>query len=83
MLKWESMVLCINLMWPLQLIPLDGGVVGGEVEEEQFQGAGGPTDQRHDSFDQPPTYNQKWEDEEDDWEAEQREQGGTYTCTRF
>ena len=37
------------------------------MEEDQFQGAG-ETEQRHDSFDQqPPTYNQKW-DEEDDWE---------------
>ncbi len=47
------------------------------MEEDQFQGAG-ETEQRHDSFDQqPPTYNQKW-DEEDDWEAEQREEDGMY-----
>ena len=48
------------------------------AEEEQFQGGG-----RHDSFD-PPEYNQqKWEDEEEDWEAEQRERddgGCGYGC---
>ena len=38
------------------------------AEEEQFQGGG-----RHDSFDQPEYNQQKWEDEEEDWEAEQRE----------
>ena len=46
----------------------------GGVEDEQFQGAG-DIEERHDSFDQPPSYNQKW-DEEEEWETEQREDDG-------
>ncbi len=67
-------ILHLTIMWPLQLLG-GGDAPGEEVEVDQFQGAG-EVDQRHDSFDQPPTYNQKWE-EEDDWETEQREEDGT------
>ena len=30
---------------------------------------------RHDSFDQPPNYDQTWDDEDEDWETQQQESG--------
>ncbi len=65
----------MTVVWPLQLVSGGGGATMGGVEDEQFQGAG-DIEERHDSFDQPPSYNnQKW-DEEEEWETEQREDDG-------
>ncbi|XP_064384617.1 sorting nexin-33-like [Halichondria panicea] len=61
----------------VELVSGGGGATMGGVEDEQFQGAG-DIEERHDSFDQPPSYNnQKW-DEEEEWETEQREDDGGY-----
>lgn len=47
------------------------GMGNGVVDEDQFQAE----NYRHDSFDQQQPQATKWQDEEEDWETQQREEG--------
>ena len=46
------------------------------MQEDTFQQSSSSSYNRHDSFDQPPGYDQTWDEEEDDWESQQQEAGG-------